>query len=267
MESQLRAHLGEDLYSACRDGDLDKTLALSSPTASPKFHNGRPLSAMMAVSADGDHAHIVESCLSEGGHVDDTVMLHVLTSRAIKTHRILLASKAVDPDFFIPWHGDVLGSAAAHGDIEWVRFCLEHGANPNLNKVDEFKSILAAAAERGSLEIVALLLKHGAWLRGSGALVMAAEAGKEDLVRYLLDQGADVNEIGDEDDMDEREVLEVGSALHKAAARGNSAVVKLLLDRGAEIELKDAQGRTALDVARIASPDEVVQILENYRTI
>lgn len=240
MESQLRAYLGEDLYAACRDGDLDKTLALSSPITSPKLHSGRPLSAMMAVSANGDHAHIVEACLSEGGHVDDTVMLHVLTSRAINTHRVLLASKAVDPDFFISWHGDVLRSAAARGDIEWVRFCLEHGANPNLNKVDEFKTILTTAAERGSLETVASLLKHGAWLRGSGALVMTAEAGKEDVFRYLLDQGADVNEIEDEDDTDEREALELRSALHKAAAKGNSTVVKLLLDRGAEVELKDA---------------------------
>lgn len=86
METQLRTHLSEDLYAACRNGDLDKALALSSPTASPKFHNGRPLSAIITIAADGDHAHILESCLSEGDYVDNAVMLYILTNRAIKTH-------------------------------------------------------------------------------------------------------------------------------------------------------------------------------------
>ena len=267
MEVQLKGVLGEDLFTACRDGDHDKALSLSSSTASPKSQHGRPLSAMMAVAADGDHADIVKSCLSEGGYVDDTVMLHILTSRAIKTHRILLTSKAVDPDFFVPWHGDILGSAASHGHVEWVRLCLEHGANPNLNKVDEFKSILGAAAESGSVEIVALLLNYDAWVQGSGAIVLAAEAGKIDVVDYLLDHGADVDEVGMEDDTDERETEKMGSALHKAAGKGNYSVMKLLLKRGAKVSLKDGQGKTPLDVARLAEQDEVIQILETYQPV
>lgn len=120
--------------------------------------------------------------------------------------------------------------------------CLEHGANHNLNKVDEFKSILAATAKCGSLETIALLLKHGALLQGSVAIVIATEAGKEDVVRYLLDQGADVNEIGEKNGTDEREALDMGSALHKAAAKGNKSAANFLLDRGAEIELKEFLG-------------------------
>ena len=88
-------------------------------------------------------------------------MLYMLVGRACKTYKALLACKAVDPDYFIPWHGDILGNVASMGELEWVRLCLENGANPNMNKVDYFKSALAAAAESGHIEVVDLLLQHG----------------------------------------------------------------------------------------------------------
>jgi ankyrin repeat protein len=40
------------------------------------------------------------------------------------------------------------------------------------------------------------------------------------------------------------------TALHGAAERGFTSFVKFLVERGADVQAKDANGRTALDLAR-----------------
>ena len=261
MENQLKTELGLELYTASKDGDLNTVTTLSSLERWQGSPNGRPLSAIMAIAADHDRIDVFKYCLSEGGHVSDNVMLHILTSRAFKIYSMLLTTKSVDPDYAIPWHGDVLGNVAAKGDTKWTTLCLENGANPNLNKIDEFKSVLAAAAEAGHIDIAKLLLRNGAWLNGSGALVLASEAGQTEMVRFLLQEGADIDELGVEDETDERETEEMGSALHKAVANGRVDVTRLLVEKGAKIDLKDVQGRTALNLAQERGSREIVQIL------
>jgi len=71
-------------------------------------------------------------------------------------------------------------------------------------------------------------------------------------VRYLLDEGADVNsrdELGD-------------TALIEAAYSGNTEVVKELLLRGADINLISRQG-TALDVADNRSNTAAADLLKH----
>uniref|UniRef100_A0A7S2N626 Uncharacterized protein n=1 Tax=Alexandrium andersonii TaxID=327968 RepID=A0A7S2N626_9DINO len=50
--------------------------------------------------------------------------------------------------------------------------------------------------------------------------------------------------------------------LHAAAANGYAEAVKELLAMGADKSLLDAQGKTALDLARVKESDEVVALLE-----
>ena len=71
------------------------------------------------------------------------------------------------------------------------------------------------------------------------ALQGAAMFGRADMVKLLLEAGADVearDEFGD-------------TALHEAAKRGHAAVVKLLLEAGADMEARDESGDTALHEA------------------
>jgi ankyrin repeat protein len=82
------------------------------------------------------------------------------------------------------------------------------------------------------------------------ALHWAAECGHEEVVRLVLEKGADVN-VKDA----------FGStALSGAAERGHAAIVQLLLEK-ADINAKDVCGQTALFQAVIEEHKEVVQLL------
>ena len=259
METAMINELGSELYSACRRGDLEKAIALSSPKIEGGGMASSYLSAMMAVAASKDRQSIVEYCISNGGMVDDAVMSCVMFRRAIHTHAYLLGSKAVDPDYYVPFFGDILGIAAQLGDLEWTKLCLDHGANPNLHKIDDRKTVLGASAERGRMETVDMLLKRGADLDGSGAIVLAAEAGKLDMVKYLWEKGANVDELGS--GVDDRTVTYAGGALHKAVDRGHEDVVRLLLEKGADRHLTDDHGRTPLQLAEERGEEEIARML------
>jgi ankyrin repeat protein len=92
----------------------------------------------------------------------------------------------------------------------------------------DYGSALHAASAEGHKQIVKLLLEKGADVNVQGghygsALQAASVRDHEEVVKLLLEKGADVNaQSGD-----------YGSALHAALARGHEEIVKLLLSKGA----------------------------------
>lgn len=75
---------------------------------------------------------------------------------------------------------------------------------------------------------------------GSTALHLAAYHGHANMVRMLLEGGADVLSID----------AHMRTPLHLVAAAGHGLCVKALLDAGGDPEAKDATGATALEVRR-----------------
>ena len=262
MEAQIRATLGDELHQACENGDLDTVLDHISRqrAANPSFR--APFQEMLYTGTGKDNLNVVKYCLENGTTVTDNVMKKVLICRARKTYVFFLESKAVDVDHYIPWFGDILSNAATADDFEWARLCLEHGADPNKNLVDEHKSILAAVAELASVEMAALLIQYGADVKGSGAIVMAAEEGKLKMVELLLEKGADVDQIGIEHPTDERYREDMGSALHRAVNGGHRDVVHFLIERGANLNLKDVLGRTPMDLALAKNDEHIAKMLK-----
>lgn len=103
---------------------------------------------------------------------------------------------------------------------------------------------LVESAAKGKLSVVESLLKRGIDpdvrdLGGSEttALFVAAANGHDNVVKALLEAGANANAAADKSDI---------TALMLAALRGNADVVLTLLKAGADANAQDDQGETAL---------------------
>ena len=109
----------------------------------------------------------------------------------------------------------------------------------------------------GNLRRMQLLHLTGANINARGnccaPLFLAAGEGRLDVVRYLLDEGADVNA---------REKLG-NTALAEATYYGHIAVIKELLVRGADINAI-GEGGTALDIAVKRNNPAVADLLRHH---
>ncbi|XP_066163734.1 uncharacterized protein [Oryza sativa Japonica Group] len=89
--------------------------------------------------------------------------------------------------------------------------------------------------------------------KGETALTFAINCGNEDMVRYLLDHGADTEKINNDG----------LTALHFAAGEGKCKIVEILLSKGAYIDSLTTGG-TALHCAAYNGRDAVVKILLDH---
>lgn len=87
--------------------------------------------------------------------------------------------------------------------------------------------------------------------RGRSALHLAAEDSQEDMVRLLLQHGADPSASSDGG----------WTALHNAAQSGHAGVATLLLERGANVNATLSNGMTPLHWAAFNGHEDVVRLL------
>jgi ankyrin repeat protein len=146
-----------------------------------------------------------------------------------------------------------------------VRMLLERGANPNMQLFFRPANVRGSTNTRGStpliraatnadLEIVKLLLQHGAdanlIMADRQTAIMAVLAGRAseaqalELIRVLHEAGADVNVIAL---VNHREDSRGGTALHYAVRKRYKEVIKKLASYGIDMNAKDQDGLTALD--------------------
>ena len=236
----------QDLLAACRENRrADLEVLISNRRANNNEVCRYTLGALLIEAVSHDSANVVAFCLQQNAIVyEDSLLWTVFAKDAFASYSVLIQHSAIDPNRVLPCYGDLLGVLIVENKLEGVRCCLENGANPNENLLEEYKTALAAAAERGNVSMVDLLLDHGAWTKDSGALILAAESGHTEMVRFLLSKGLDINEMGVKGPLGDEELEEIGTALHKAISNSNIETAALLIDAAADTELKDAQGRT-----------------------
>ena len=176
--------------------------------------------------------------------------------------------------------GRVLHCAVRSGSLELVKFLIDRGAKINVNEKDDYgETILDYAAHTGSLKLVKFLSDEGAfeatrkgdiqtvkellnkdptliYTKKDGSrytiLHCAVSSGSLELVKFLIDRGANVNVRSD-----------CGyTVLHYAADTGSLKLVKFLIDKGAIVSnVKTDWGDTVLHEAAESGSLELVKFL------
>ncbi|MCG8504534.1 MAG: ankyrin repeat domain-containing protein [Sphingomonadales bacterium] len=142
-------------------------------------------------------------------------------------------------------------------DYREMRSRLFKGANINARNSDGLPSIVVAA-EAGDLELARFLVGQGANVnattegRGETAVMRAAELGRDAMLRYLLENGADFD----------REDRGGETPLMKAAKARQEDAAEILIEAGADALLEDYTGRTALQFAEEARARGIIRLLE-----
>jgi ankyrin repeat protein len=117
-----------------------------------------------------------------------------------------------------------LSSAIEEGNVAYVRALIE-----------------------GSKDRIKEMTPFGTWLH------VAATSGQLDVVKLLLELGADVNERGGPLN---------GSAINEAATEGHLSVVRMLIDAGADLDTSEPE-RNPLFSAIYGGHLEIVKLLVN----
>ncbi|MDU8944419.1 ankyrin repeat domain-containing protein [Ovoidimarina sediminis] len=146
------------------------------------------------------------------------------------------------------------GALGHAGNVPLARWLLQQGANPNDNES------LYHSTELGHTEGLKLLLEFNAKTEGTNALLRAMDFDDAEMVRLLLEAGADPNEGPADHPSGQPPVVIPG--LHQAARRMCSAeVARLLIAHGAD-GTAPYQGHTAYALARMRGNRAVAQVLE-----
>lgn len=143
--------------------------------------------------------------------------------------------------------------AASENDVALIRLFLSAGANVNPNFLDEqgkqiSRSPLVDACSNGCYEAAEELIKAGANLEsktfsGLTSLQIVSGAygkGHADIVRLLLEHGADVDANG---------TWPCHTPLHLACEHNLPDIARLLLKAGARVDIENKYNQTPLDIA------------------
>ncbi len=244
------------LKTACATGDLSltKTLYNDMISTDPSAKTAT-LSQMAILSSKYSHSPILAFCFSEGLKLDtekvnDPLIYAASDSGSVAIFRVLL-DNGLDANEYQEM-GSPLVSTCYSGNVELATFLLDHGADPNSGyPLGDYECLVwAIVGDHASLEMVKLLLTRGTVVKGTGALIAAAEYGNLGAIKVLLET-VDVNleEVEEYGAADPRKEDDMGTALYKAAAGGHAEIVDTLLGRGADERFKDKKGRSVADVA------------------
>lgn len=188
----------------------------------------------------------------------------------------LLLDKGADPNRRSYGNRTALHVAAKYGHVEVIDLLLKHGAEllaetsqhdtpatlalwakhydaagrlvgpegklpPHPNNRTSY---LAEAVTAGDMERVRFLVKHsdelekGVGVVESTPLILAAEAGKTEIVHALIDAGANVNAA----------TTNGWTSLHYAIQKGHAETAQLLIARGADTSVTNNLGKTPLEM-------------------
>ena len=244
---------------------------------------------------------ILKLLLQSGANVNkqndrgETALYYAVEKNRHMTVRLLLEKDEILVDLKTKEKLTALLKACDLGYYEIVVLLLNKGPDVNA-KDNEGNGPLFAAANSKHADIVKLLLDQPDILvdqkqwSGWSALYMACVRGSLNIVKHLVNKGANVNSQNDDGDcplhevafnnyldiaklllnlddiqVDLQENYHGGTPLHSAAGKGHVDMIKLLVEKGkANTNLKNKKGETPLQVAKRKKKYNAVALLRKY---
>ncbi|KAK2596614.1 hypothetical protein QQS21_006290 [Conoideocrella luteorostrata] len=241
----MTPELEDSLITMAEAGDLDRMGTLL--TASQESPSEKTVQNLLATAAHSCHPKVINFLLAQYPSVplQEEVIRTAVNTGSIPVFEALLAR---DPSVInMPFDkrgSPLIVACMGQQSVEYLRFLLEAGANPNQDPDAAAFPLALVAALYKAPAAIDLLLQHGARLEHSGALAAAARLGNELMVRHLLGRGARP------DADDPAPAMEVNaSPLHVAVSKCRLSIVRILLQHGADPNAPDSSGATAIEVA------------------
>jgi ankyrin repeat protein len=151
------------------------------------------------------------------------------------------------------------------GSLAHARTLFDKGIDVNWKDKEGYTALMWASG-KGQVGIVKWLLSRGVLIdiqnkcggtaSGVTALMWSSQEGHVEVVKLLLDRGALP---------DLQEPNHGSTALIMASSWGRASCVRLLLEKGADMSLKDKNGMTAKDIAKINGHIDIIQLLDEVR--
>lgn len=265
-DSTITFHDEGELLKAAGEGKLDEVIAfLITIGADVNRTDEEGESALIAAACKG-HAHVVQVLINAGAEVNAqskslygpgfTALMWAAHEGYESVVEILLGAGAEQN--LQTGHGfTALMWAGQEGYHKVACLLLEHGANVFLVNFDG-ETALTLAGKKGHDRIVELLRPmydrsgRSRNEKGDTLLMHAAYNGLVNMVKELLDSGAEINCTNDDGK----------TALICASCKGHEGIVELLIARGANTGIKDRQGRNAYEWALYSGNSELARTIK-----
>lgn len=169
----------------------------------------------------------------------DDFLIAVANDRAAEVRQML--QRGMNPDTADPNGDPALVIAARAGNAATVDVLLAGRARVDARNRFSDTAVMVAALN-GRLDIVKKLVERGADLNLSGwtPLIYAATGGHDDVARYLLGEGAKID----------AQSPNGTTALMMAVREGRFTTAELLIASGADVNRRNQDGASALDWAK-----------------
>ncbi|XP_015120121.1 ankyrin repeat domain-containing protein 17 isoform X3 [Diachasma alloeum] len=253
---------GESLLSlACSAGYYELAQVLLAMNANVEDRGIKGDCTPLMEAASAGHVDIVSLLIAHGADVNaqstsgNTPLMYGCAGGHEDVVKVLLEAGANVEDHNENGHTPLMEAASA-GHVPVAKILLENGAGINTHSNEFKESALTLACYKGHLDMVRFLLEAGADQEHKTdemhtALMEASMDGHVEVARLLLDSGAQVNMPTDSFE----------SPLTLAACGGHVDLAMLLIERGANIEEVNDEGYTPLMEAAREGHEEMVALL------